>query len=372
MHFVVTGGGTGGHIYPALAIARGLLEKYPGSEVLYIGRAGGLEADLVPKANLPFCSIPLSGLKRSLSPRNLLVFWQAARGILLARKILADFRPQVVVGTGGYVCGPVVLAAALLGIPTLIHEQNALPGLTNRLLSRFVSQVALTFDEARQYLPRKSRVKVTGLPVRPEVLTWQRNEARRAMGIPQDVRLVLSFGGSQGARSINLAMIQVCKEFAGRDGIYILHVTGSGQYEDFLARAGEAGLDITKNGNIIFVPYLDEMPRALAAADLAICRAGAATLAELTVVGLPAILIPYPYAANNHQEYNARSLERAGAALVIRDRDLTGPLLAEKLAGLLAQPAKISAMAEASRRLGRSRALAEILDLIDNLVWERQ
>ncbi|MDQ0286971.1 UDP-N-acetylglucosamine--N-acetylmuramyl-(pentapeptide) pyrophosphoryl-undecaprenol N-acetylglucosamine transferase [Desulfofundulus luciae] len=368
MHFVVTGGGTGGHIYPALAIARGLLAKYPGAQVLYIGRAGGLEADLVPKANLPFRSIPVTGLKRNLSPRNLLVFWQAARGVLLARQILADFKPRVVVGTGGYVCGPVVMAAVLLGIPTLIHEQNALPGLTNRLLSRLVSQVALTFDDARKYFPRKARVKVTGLPVRPEVLAWRRDEARRAMGIPEDAQLVLSFGGSQGARAINLAMIEVLKQFGGREGVYFLHVTGPGQYEEFCARAREAGLSIAENGNIILVPYLDEMPRALAAADLAICRAGAATLAELTVVGLPAILIPYPYAAGNHQEYNARSLEKEGAALVIRDRELTGSLLAEKLARLLARPAKLKAMARASRRLGRSRALDEILELIDNLV----
>ncbi len=367
MRFVVTGGGTGGHIYPALAIARGILARYPEARVLYIGREGGLEAELVPRANLPFYAIPAAGLKRSLTLRNLLVFWQATRGILQARKILAGFKPQVVVGTGGYVCGPVVLAAVMMGIPTMIHEQNALPGLTNRLLARFVNQVALTFEEARKYMPRRARIKVTGLPVRPEIMGWQKDEARRAMGLPENARLILSFGGSQGARTINRAMIEVLKHFYNRDGVYFLHVTGPRHYKEFCQQLGEAGLSRPENGNIILVPYLDEMPRAMAAADLAICRAGAATLSELTAVGLPAILVPYPHATGNHQEYNARSLEREGAALVIRDQDLTGPVLCEKLTRLLERPAELEAMARASRRLGRPRALEEIVEIISEL-----
>lgn len=371
LRFIVTGGGTGGHIYPALAIARGLQERYPGAEILYIGRPGGLEAELVPKAHLPFKTIQVTGLQRRLSARNLLVLWQATRGVLESRRILVDFKPNVVVGTGGYVCGPVVLASALLGIPTLIHEQNALPGLTNRLLARFVKRVAVTFADSISYFPRKARVTITGLPVRPEVLSCRREEARRALGIPGAARLILSFGGSQGARSINRAMVEVLKRYQGKAGVYFLHVTGPVQYEEFLARAQEQGLVMPENGNITIIPYMHQMPLALAAADLAICRAGAATLAELTAVGLPAILVPYPYASGNHQEYNAVSLEKQGAAIVIRDQELSGAKLWEKVEVLLARPEKLAAMREASRRLGRPRALEEIIDLVDGLIQEK-
>lgn len=367
MRFVITGGGTGGHIYPALAIAQGLLRKYPAAQLLYLGRAGGLEEELVPRAGIPFYPLALVGLKRRPSLQNLLALYRAAKGVWVARKVLREFRPRAVIGTGGYVCGPVILAAALLGLPTLIHEQNALPGLTNRLLAPFVTRVALTFEEARRYLPRRARVAVTGLPVRAEILSWRREEARRAMGLPPDALLVLSFGGSQGARSINEAMLEVLKEFQGREGVFFLHVTGPGQYENFLQQAAAGGLRTAQNGNIILVPYLHEMPRALAAADLAICRAGAATLAELTATGLPAVLVPYPYATGNHQEHNARVLERAGAALVVPDRQLTGRLLVGILRDLLGQPERLAAMSRASRRMGRPQALESILSLVEEI-----
>ncbi|MBE3587808.1 MAG: undecaprenyldiphospho-muramoylpentapeptide beta-N-acetylglucosaminyltransferase [Thermoanaerobacteraceae bacterium] len=367
MRFVVTGGGTGGHIYPALAIARGLKEKYPGAEILYIGRAGGLEADLVPRAGFPFRSIQVAGLKRRPTPANLLAVWQAGRGLLTARRIFKEFKPAVVVGTGGYVCGPVVLAAALQGIATLIHEQNALPGLTNRLLAPLVDCVALTFAEGRRYFSRRARLTVTGLPVRPEVLSCSREEARRVLGIPPGARMILSFGGSQGAASINKAMVEVLQAFAGRTDMCFLHVTGPAHYQDFLNHLQERGLGAAENGNITIVPYLYDMPRALAAADVAVCRAGAATLAELTVLGLPAVLIPYPFASGNHQEFNARSLEKKGAALVIKDRELSGQLLTRCLEVILSRPEKLAAMAGACRSLGRPRALQDILDLVDEL-----
>lgn len=367
LRFVVTGGGTGGHIYPALAIARGLKEKYPGAEILYIGRAGGLEADLVPRAGFPFRSIQVAGLKRRPTPANLLAVWQAGRGLLTARRILKEFKPAVVVGTGGYVCGPVVLAAALQGIATLIHEQNALPGLTNRLLAPLVDCVALTFAEGRRYFPRRARLTVTGLPVRPEVLSCCREEARRVLGIPPGARMILSFGGSQGAASINKAMVEVLQAFAGRTDMCFLHVTGPAHYQDFLNHLPERGLGAPENGNITIVPYLYDMPRALAAADVAVCRAGAATLAELTVLGLPAVLIPYPFASGNHQEFNARSLEKKGAALVIKDRELSGQLLTRCLEVILSRPEKLAAMAGACRSLGRPRALQDILDLVAEL-----
>lgn len=368
MRFVITGGGTGGHIYPALAIARGLQDKYPGAEILYAGKTGGLEAGLAARAGLPFQSIPLAGLQRRLAVRNVTAVWQAARGVIRARRILTGFRPDAVVGTGGYVCGPVVLAAALSGIPTLIHEQNALPGMTNRLLSRFVSRVAVTFADAVRYFPRRDRVVLTGLPVRPEILAFCREEARRTLGVPVTGRLVLCFGGSQGARTINEAMAEVLPRFAGRPGVYFIHVTGPAQFEPFMASLARAGLSSPQSGNITVKSYLYEMPAALAAADLVICRAGAATIAELTVAGLPCVLVPYPHATGNHQEFNARALEKQGAALVIRDAELSGSLLSREVAQLLAGEKRLQEMAAASKKLGRPGALADIIALIAQLL----
>jgi len=369
MRFVITGGGTGGHIYPALAIARGLQERYPGAKILYIGTKKGLEADIVPRSGLPFQSIRLSGLRRSLTPRNLLVLWRAGTGILEARKIIKKFKPSAVVGTGGYVCGPVVIAAASLRVPTLIHEQNALPGITNRILSVLASQVTTTFEDSVRRFPRRARVQITGLPVRPEVLTADRNQAREKLGVLPHQALVLSFGGSQGARSINRAMAGVLKKLHANDGIKFLHVTGQAQQREFMSECRRRNVKL-KEDHIKVVPYLYEMPEALAAADLIICRAGAATLAEITVRGIPAVLIPYPYAAENHQEYNARALVRKDAAEMLLDDEVTGQLLAQKINTMINNPEKLKEMAGASLSEGRPRALQDIIKNVDRLLSE--
>ncbi|MFZ5647231.1 MAG: undecaprenyldiphospho-muramoylpentapeptide beta-N-acetylglucosaminyltransferase [Bacillota bacterium] len=366
MRFVVTGGGTGGHIYPALAIARGLKDRF-GAEINYIGGTRGLESEIVLKEGLPFRAIPLAGLKRGLSPSNLLVGWKAAAGIIKAFRYLREIRPDAVIGTGGYVCGPVVLAAALMGIPTLIHEQNALPGITNRILCRFVGCVAVTFEESKRFFAPGGVVKTTGLPVRKEIMMKSRDRSREKLGFPPDGLLVLSFGGSQGARSINTAMLPVLENFSGRPGIYFLHVTGPANYDQFMASV-QKGMKIPENGNITIASYMYDMPTALAAADLAICRAGAATLAELTAVGLPSILVPYPYAAENHQEYNARALEAKGAAVVIRDNDLSGDLLLSEIEKLAANRETLRGMSSASRALGRPAAMDDILDCVRDLL----
>lgn len=367
MRVIIAGGGTGGHIYPALAIAGGLRQRHPEAEILYVGTSRGMEADLVPRAGFPFTTIPVAGLKRRLSPSNLLTLWQAGQGFLASRAILHEFVPHVVVGTGGYVCGPVILAAALSRIPTLIHEQNALPGLTNRLLSRFATKTALTFIEARRHLPARARVILTGLPVRPEILDTRREEARAALGAgPEDLVLV-SFGGSLGAQSINNAYRDVVCAFAGRAGFKLFHATGEQGYEAFLEGLRAAGLDPESLPNVTVAPYFHAIAGFLAAADLVVCRAGASTIAELTVLGLPSILIPYPYATGNHQEYNARALERRGAAVVIRDADLDGAELVAKITSLTADRERRLAMAAAARTLGKPRALENLLDAIDRL-----
>lgn len=368
LRIIVAGGGTGGHIYPALAIARGLKEKYPDAEILYVGNNHGMESDIVPKEGLPFKGLSGAGLQRKLSLKNLQVLWQTGRGFWQAVRVLNSWKPDVVIGTGGYVCGPVLLAAALGRIPTLIHEQNALPGVTNRILSRFVDRVAVTFKESVKYFPRSDKVILTGLPVRPEILRATRLEGLKKLGIGANRFLLLSFGGSRGARAINKAMVTVIKQFIGDPRLNILHVTGTLGYEEFLGDCAAAGINLDGAGNVTIISYLYNMQDALAAADLVISRAGAATCAEINALGIPSILVPYPFAAENHQEHNARALEKEGAALVLLDRKLRGDLLCDMVAGLLDDRGRLSAMAEASRKMGKTKALEDIINTVDDLI----
>ncbi|MDD4237405.1 MAG: undecaprenyldiphospho-muramoylpentapeptide beta-N-acetylglucosaminyltransferase [Desulfotomaculaceae bacterium] len=368
MRIVVAGGGTGGHIYPALAIVQGLKERHPEAEILYVGNSQGMEADIVPKEGLPFKGLAGAGLERKLSMRNIVVLWQTGLGFWQASRTLLNWKPDVVIGTGGYVCGPVVLAAALSRIPTLIHEQNALPGVTNRILARFVDRIAVTFKESVRYFPRPHKVILTGLPVRPEILRATRLEGLKKLGIGADRFLLLSFGGSRGARTINKAMVDVIKQFGGDPRLNIFHVTGSVGHEEFLEDCAAAGIDLAKTGNVTIVSYLYSMQDALAAAGLVISRAGAATCAEITALGIPSILVPYPFAAENHQEHNARALEKEGAALMFMDSKFNGALLCSRLDGLLKDRGKLAVMAEASRTMGKTHALEDIIDCVEELV----
>ncbi|MDD4170041.1 MAG: undecaprenyldiphospho-muramoylpentapeptide beta-N-acetylglucosaminyltransferase [Desulfotomaculaceae bacterium] len=372
MRFVVAGGGTGGHIYPALALARGLKDRYPGAKILYIGTACGMEADIVPKAGLPFKGISAAGLERKLSFRNLMVLWQAGRGFLQALGIIRSWRPDLAIGTGGYVCGPVVLAAALCQIPTLIHEQNAFPGVTNRILSRFAGRVAVTFADSMQYFPRRENVRLTGLPVRPEILTAERENAIKKLGLPGHGLLLLSFGGSRGAYTLNEAMVQVIKLFANDPRLNILHVTGKLGHLDFQNSCAASGINLGDIRNVTTASYLYNMQDALAAADLVISRAGAATLAELTILGIPSILIPYPYASENHQEFNARALEKEKASLVVLDRDLSGEVLGNMVTELIGDRDRLLSMGAASKRMGKKHALEDIMDCVDELIKDKR
>lgn len=368
LRFVVAGGGTGGHIYPALAIASGLQQRYPNCEIMYIGTGRGLEADIVPKAGYEFHAVRAVGIKRSLTPQNLKVPLEALAGYRESRKLILGFAPRVVVGTGGYVCGPVLLSASRLKIPTFIHEQNALPGITNRILSRVVNRVAVTFEDSLRYIPARARPYLTGLPIRPEILAADREKAREKFGIGAGETMVLTFGGSQGARSINRAVAEAIGPLSTLPGLKLLHVTGSGQHQDFLEMLKTDACQGDFPGNINIVPYMYDMPEAIAAADLIISRAGAATLAEITARGLPSVLIPFPYATGNHQEYNARALVSRGAAEMVKDSELCGTTLLSKLKELLESRQVLAKMAEASLGLGKPRALDDILDGIAELV----
>ncbi|MFA6074721.1 MAG: undecaprenyldiphospho-muramoylpentapeptide beta-N-acetylglucosaminyltransferase [Negativicutes bacterium] len=364
MKVIVSGGGTGGHIYPAVTIARAietqLQQAGRSCEILYIGTKEGMEARIIPREGFRFEAVQVSGIKRSFSPQNIKTILKLGVGFLQAIGKINSFKPDIVVGTGGFVCGPILLAAALMGVPTIIQEQNALPGITNKILSRFVKKVCLGYREAAKYFPAaaKTKMEFTGNPIRKDILTRKRASAYDDLGLPEDKRTVLVVGGSRGARSINSAMLEVYKFFAGREGIQILHATGDGDFQRMLKGLNE--LQVTDKSNIIVRPYLFNMQSAIAIADVAVFRAGAVGLAELSAVGVPAILIPYPYAAENHQEFNARALEKNGAAIVILDNELTGALLIEKLNELLGDEQRLSVMARQSAACGVTDAAERI------------
>jgi len=247
-----------------------------------------------------------------------------------------------------------------MGIPTMIQEQNVIPGITNKILSRFVDKIAVGYAEAMAYFPNKDKIFVSGNPIREDVLSATREESIAALGLDPKKRTILISGGSRGARSINQAMIQVHQEFAGRNDIQLLHITGQNEYNGIVGNLKQCCIDINKVGNIIITPYLYNMPQALAVADLAIFRAGAVGLAELTARGIPSILIPYPYAAENHQEFNARTMEKQGAAILIRDRELDGTKLIHTIKELISSPQKLDEMAIASKKIGCPKAAESI------------
>lgn len=365
MKVLIAGGGTGGHIYPALSIAGAIKRRDPSAEFLFVGTGHGMESELVPRAGYSLAKIHLYGFQRRISLRNIKNLFLTSKSLWDVKKILRDFQPDVVIGTGGYVCGPVVWAAAWSGIPTLIQEQNAFPGFTNRILGRVVDEVALGYKEAiPKFSGRKARVTVTGNPVREDLMTANREEACRHFGFRSDSPVLLITGGSQGARSINQAALEVHRGSAGNKGLQILHITWQTDYNNIIHTLTEEGIPYNDgvSGRRV-VPYLHEMPQALAAADLVVSRAGAIGLAEITLRGIPAILVPYPHASENHQEINARALETHGAALVIRDSELSGAGLSARIRELISDPDKLRGMANASAAMGCPRAAEEIAQI---------
>ncbi len=363
MKIIVSGGGTGGHIYPAVTLIRTLQKKVKNAEFLYVGTKIGLEADIIPKEGIPFETVDIRGFKRQLTPVNFARAGKAMYGVVKAARIVRRFQPDVVIGTGGYVCGPILLAASLMHVPTLIQEQNVIPGITNKILAKFVTKIAVGAPEAAVHFPAE-KVTFTGNPIRAEVLSADRMAGYRSFGLDSAKKTVLVSGGSRGARSINRAMIEVLKNAALHPQVQFLHVTGKGEYADVMERLSAAGVDLARCPHIQVKPYLYNMPLAMAIADLAVFRAGATGIAELTAKGIPAILIPYPYAAENHQEYNARALETAGAARMILNRELTSETLMSVLTELLSEEVKLERMSKASRTLGRPQAADTIADMI--------
>lgn len=363
MKVVLAGGGTGGHVFPALALARELRAR--DVEALMVGTARGLEAAAFPAEGFSLETIHVEGLQGvrvGAQARSLMLLPQA---LIHALRLLGRHRPRAVVGVGGYAAGPVGMAAVLRRIPLLIHEQNRSPGLTNRVLARVANVVAVSLEATGPLFGRE--VVVTGNPIRREILEGDRRKGLEAFQLDPTRKTVLIFGGSQGAYRINRAVVEDLPHLRRlRDRIQIIHATGEqdrGEVEEaYQAWKGEARV----------LPFVQDMASAYAAADLVVCRAGATTIAELTALGKPALLIPYPFAANDHQRENAEEVVRVGGARMILDRDLTGHRLAVELYELLDDPGTLTAMGQAAHSLGRPDAASHLADLVCQLAGARR
>ncbi|MBR2957675.1 MAG: undecaprenyldiphospho-muramoylpentapeptide beta-N-acetylglucosaminyltransferase [Clostridia bacterium] len=365
---IFAAGGTGGHINPALAVAGEVRRQYPDAKILFIGTAEKMEARLVPAAGYDFKTIQISGFNRVLNlngiKQNIKTLSHLLKSSSQAKKIIREFSPDVVIGFGGYVSGPVVRAAAKLGIPTAIHEQNAFPGVTNKTLAKMVDAVMLTAEQAAQYMQPKNPVIVTGLPVRGELLEADRDISRAELGLDEKP-LILSMGGSLGAKAINEAMLEVISNRWQANNCTFMHATGK-DCKDFPERLAQNGVDINAK-NIIVRDYINDMHRCLAAADLVICRAGASSLSEFQALGKPSILIPYPFATENHQFHNAKALADKGAAIVIEEKDLTSAKLMQQIDTLLESPGKLDAMGRAAKSMAVTDAQARIVEVLGKI-----
>ena len=373
MRVLIAAGGTAGHINPALAIAGALKKADPTAEIHFAGRKEGMEYRLVTQAGYPFHHIEITGFQRKLSlhniKRNLITLWNLALSGPKAKAMMKEVKPDLVIGCGGYVSGPVVRCAAKMGIHTALHEQNAFPGVTNKLLAPDVDIVFAAVPAAVEKLGAPDKTLVVGNPVRPEVFAQAANrEAIRAQLGAGDRTVILSFGGSLGARRVNEVVADLCA-WEQHEHKPVLHLHATGQYGVQLFEQLQKQKDFAPGDSLVVKEYINNMPELLAAADLVISRAGALTLAELEAVGRAAVLIPSPNVAENHQYYNALELQNAGAAIVIEEKDLTGVKLIETVHALLAEPGKLTAMGTAAKTLGNPKSLelitAKLLELVN-------
>lgn len=363
MKVLLSGGGTGGHVYPAIAISNRIREEHPDAEILFVGTAKGIESEIVPKYGYELKTVTVQGFKRKIDLDNVKRVFKLFKGLEQSRSVVKKFKPDIVIGTGGYVSGPVLFNASMKKIPTVIHEQNSFPGVTNKILAKMVTTVLTSFEDSHQRFPEGTREKLilTGNPVRKEILVARKNVARRNLGITEDKKMVLCYGGSGGSEEINDAMRLVIENMV-KDDVAFIFATGKYYYEEFSKSISDINLKPYQR----IVPYLEDMANALAASDLVIGSAGAISLAEITALGKPSIIIPKAYTAENHQEYNAKSIEKQGAGIAILEKNLTPQSLNEAVFKLLGDKEALIDMENASKAIGKPEAI----DLIYNEVMK--
>lgn len=367
MKFVFTCGGTAGHINPALAVAGRLRELLPDSEMLFIGAEGKMEMELVPREGYRIEGLKITNISRehSLSglAHNLDTIKNVAVSLHEAKKLIREFKPDAVIGTGGYVCYPVLTAAHELHIPTFVHESNAVPGLTTKMLAEHVDRVLVGFEDSRRYYKHPGRVEVTGTPVRGEFGCETKEQAKAELGIPAGEKLVVSVWGSLGAGHMNEVMTELIPMLDGKQGFRLLHAAGSRYYAGMAEKLGETAPDMAEH-RVELREYIYDMPRVMTAADLVVCRAGASTISELCYMGKPVIIVPSPNVTNNHQEKNARVLEEAGGAKVLLEGEFDAQSLLADVKELLSDDEKLSAMSAAMTSLAAEDATERICGII--------
>ncbi|AOF49399.1 UDP-N-acetylglucosamine--N-acetylmuramyl-(pentapeptide) pyrophosphoryl-undecaprenol N-acetylglucosamine transferase [Tetragenococcus halophilus subsp. halophilus] len=363
MKILVTGGGTGGHIYPGLAFINYVKKISSDSSFLYVGAKRGMENKILPQTDIPFLTLEIQGFKRKLTFENFKTIQLFLKSIRQAKKIIKDFQPDVVIGTGGYVSGAVVYAASKLNVPTVVHEQNSVPGITNKFLARYVDKVGIAFKDAAQYFPKDKTVLV-GNPRAQEIVGIQRSDLLRDFDLDPEKKTLLVFGGSQGALKINQAVVAAIPEFAKKD-YQILYASGERYYEEINETIG-----MTKDAftNISIKPYIKNMTEVMANCELLVGRAGATSIAEFTGLGLPAVLIPSPYVTNDHQAKNAMSLVNNGAAKMIKDDQLTAENLVATVDEIMEDDTLLQQMAAESKKQGIPDAAQRLYQLVQSII----
>ncbi len=369
MKLLLTGGGTGGHIHPAIAIADAFRASHPDAEICFVGTQNGMEATLVPAAHYPFFSIRIMGLQRRFTLKNLKALYYFLSSKKAARKILTFFAPDCVIGTGGYVCYPMLRAAQKKGIPTVLHESNATPGLAVKMLAPQISLLFTNFEATASYLPDsvQNRIRTVGNPLRKEFSHMNQQKAKKQLGIPNYHRIILSCGGSLGAAPINTAVLGMLQQLCGKHPDWLfLHATGKRDYPAVQTKLEQSGLQMYSN--FVLSPFFTDMPVRMAAADLIISRAGAMSLSEIAQAAKPSILIPSPYVANQHQFKNAAVFADAGAAILLEEAYLTATSLSQTVEQILNSPSSITAMQQSAAQFAHPEATRAIVTGIEELL----
>ncbi|MCC5889092.1 MAG: undecaprenyldiphospho-muramoylpentapeptide beta-N-acetylglucosaminyltransferase [Alkalibacterium sp.] len=372
MKILVTGGGTGGHIYPALALIKRIKETHDEAEFLYVGTYRGLESEIVPKQSIKFEPLKVEGFKRKLNIEgityNVKTVWYFIQSIRKAKKIIRKFNPDVVIGTGGYVSAPVCYASSKLGIPTVVHEQNSVAGITNKFLAKHVSKVAICFEDARsQFKDNAEKVVFTGNPRAQEVADLKPNDSLKQFGLDPEKPTIVIFGGSRGAAAINNAVVENCSGF-NQAAYQTLFITGRESYDSIIKDWRKKCGEIEQNSPVKIVPYVDNLPEVFASVSLVVARSGATTLAELTALGVPSVLIPSPNVTEDHQTRNAKSLSDVNAAVLINENELKSVNLINEINRLMNDRELREQMSEQSRQLGVPDASDRIINLMSDLL----
>jgi UDP-N-acetylglucosamine--N-acetylmuramyl-(pentapeptide) pyrophosphoryl-undecaprenol N-acetylglucosamine transferase len=371
MNVVFTCGGTAGHVNPAIALAGLMKKKDPETKVLFVGSEKGMERELVKKAGYDFVGIEIQNFRRSMTPKNIAHNLATARMLMTApskaKKVIRDFRPDLVVGTGGYASYPMVKYGSKAGIPTAVHESNMVPGLTTKTLEPFADRVMVGFEACRQYYKNPEKVIVTGTPVRGDFFETTKDGARKKLGIADGLPVVVTFWGSLGASNMNAMMEDFVKRAARDKKFHHIYAVGGKGGSAMRAKLRAEGLDLSDCPLEDVRDYIYDMAEVMRAADMVICRAGASTISELTALGVPAIIVPSPYVVNNHQEKNARVLEKAGGAVILLEKETSGAELYDTALSLLSDKARLEKMGAAMASLGIPDATERIYETVTSI-----